>query len=91
VKPYSFPYFFGFGIEADSVRIQIWNWSLSVTNTDQIWSEYGSVEDKYFVGSLVDIKVKIAHNFFYIHKYLYSYETKLCLAWWFFCTIRQNV
>jgi hypothetical protein len=44
-------YFFGFGIEADSVRIRIRNRSLSITNTDRIWSEYGSVADKQFVGS----------------------------------------
>jgi hypothetical protein len=47
VKPYSLPYFFGFGIGADSVRIQIWNRSLSVTNTDRIWNECGSVADKH--------------------------------------------
>jgi hypothetical protein len=53
------------------MRIRIWNQSLSVTNTDRIWSEYGSVADKYFVGSLVDNKVKLACNFFYIHKYIF--------------------
>jgi hypothetical protein len=53
------------------VRIRIRNRSLSVTNTDRIWSEYGSVPDKHFVGSLVDNKVKLACKFFYIHKYIY--------------------
>jgi hypothetical protein len=69
VKLYSLPYFFRFRIEADSVWIRIWNQSLSVTNTDQIWSEYGLVVDKHFVGSLVDNKVKLACNFFYIQEY----------------------
>jgi hypothetical protein len=63
--------FFGFGIEADSVRIQIWNRSLSKTNTDQIWSKYGSVVDKHFFGSLVDNKVKLACKCFYIHKHIF--------------------
>jgi hypothetical protein len=71
VEPYSLPYFFGFGIGADSVRIRIWNQSLSVTNMDRIWSEYSSVVDKHFVGSLIDNKVKLACNFFYIHKYIF--------------------
>jgi hypothetical protein len=53
------------------VRIRIRNRSLSVTNTDRIWSEYGSVADKHFVGSLVNNKEKIAHKFFYIHKYIF--------------------
>jgi hypothetical protein len=63
--------FFGFGIGADSVRIRIRNQSLSVTNTDRIWSEYGSVADKHFVGSLIDNKVKLACKIFYIHKYIF--------------------
>jgi hypothetical protein len=71
VKPYSLSYFFGFGIGADSVRIRIWNRSLSVTNMDRIWSEYGSIADNHFVGSLVDNKVKLACKFFYIHKYIF--------------------
>jgi hypothetical protein len=40
-------------------------------NTDRIWSEYGSVVDKHFVGSIIDNKVKLARNFFYIHKYIF--------------------
>jgi hypothetical protein len=44
-------FFFRFGIRADSMRIRIWNQSLSVMNTDRIWSEYGLVADKQFVGS----------------------------------------
>jgi hypothetical protein len=70
VKSYSLPYFFGFRIGADNVRIRIWNRSLSVMNTDRIWSEYGSVGDKHFIGSPIDNKVKLACNFFYIHKYI---------------------
>jgi hypothetical protein len=57
VKPYSYPYIFGFGIRSDSVRIRIRNQSLLVTNTDRIRSEYGSVADKYFVESLFEIKI----------------------------------
>jgi hypothetical protein len=53
------------------VWIRIRNQSLSVTNTDQIWTEYGSVADKNFVGSIVDNKVKLACKFFYIHKYIF--------------------
>jgi hypothetical protein len=53
------------------VRIRIRNRSLSVTNTDRIWSEYGSVADKHFVGSLVGNKVKLACKFFYIQKYIF--------------------
>jgi hypothetical protein len=64
VKLYSLPYFFRFGIGADSVRIRIRNRSLSVTNTDRIWSEYGLVADKHFAGSPVDNKVKLACKFF---------------------------
>jgi hypothetical protein len=63
--------FFGFGIGADSVRIRIRNQSLSVMNTYRIWSEYGSVADKHFVGSLIDNKVKLACKIFYIHKYMF--------------------
>jgi hypothetical protein len=63
--------FFGFRIGADSVRIRIRNRSLSETNTDRIWSEYGSIADKHFVGSLVYNKVKLACKFLYIHKYKY--------------------
>jgi hypothetical protein len=37
----------------------------------QIWTEYGSVADKHFVGSLVDNKVKLACKFFYVHKYIF--------------------
>jgi hypothetical protein len=57
-------------IGADSVQIRIRNRNLSVTNTDRIWSEYGSVADKHFVGSIIDNKVKLAYKFFYIHKYI---------------------
>jgi hypothetical protein len=64
-------FFSGFGIGADSVRIRIRNRSLSVTNTDRIWSAYGSVVDKHFVKSLVDNKVKLSCKFFYIHKYIF--------------------
>jgi hypothetical protein len=71
VKLYALPYFFGFRIGADSVRIQIWNRSLSVMNTDRIWRDYSSVVDKHFVGSLVDNKVKLACNFFYIQEYIF--------------------
>jgi hypothetical protein len=53
------------------VRIRIRNRSLSVKNMDRIWSEYGAVADKLFVGSLVDNKVKLACKFFYIHKYIF--------------------
>jgi hypothetical protein len=53
------------------VRIRIQNRSLSEMNTDRIWSEYSSVADKHFVGSLVDNKVKLACKFFYIHKYIF--------------------
>jgi hypothetical protein len=53
------------------VRIQIRNRSISVTNMDRIWSEYGSVADKHFIGSPVDNKVKLACNFFYIYKYIF--------------------
>jgi hypothetical protein len=42
-----------------------------VTNMDRIWSEYGSVEDKHFVGSLIHNKVKLACKFFYMHKYIF--------------------
>jgi hypothetical protein len=64
-------FFFEFGMGADSMRIRIWNRSLSVTNTDRIWSEYGSVADKHFVESLIDNKVELACKFFYIHKYIF--------------------
>jgi hypothetical protein len=57
-------FFFGFGIGADNVRIRIRNRSLSVTNTDRIWSEYGLVADKHFIGSPVNNKVKLSCNFF---------------------------
>jgi hypothetical protein len=50
------------------IRIRIRNRILLVTNMDRIWSEYGSIADRYFVGSLVDNKVKLAYNVFYIHK-----------------------
>jgi hypothetical protein len=63
--------FFGFVIGADSVRIQIRNQSLSVTNTDRIWSEYGSAADKQFVDLPVNNEVKLAYKFFYIHKYIF--------------------
>jgi hypothetical protein len=53
------------------VRIQIRNRSLSVMNTDRMWSEYGSVADKHFVGSLIDNKVKLACKFFYILKSIF--------------------
>jgi hypothetical protein len=53
------------------VRIRIRNRSLSVTNTDQIWSKYGSIADKHFVESLIDNKVKLACKFFYIRKYIF--------------------
>jgi hypothetical protein len=53
------------------MQIQIRNRSLSIKNIDRIWSEYGSVADKYFVGSLVDNKVKLAYKCFYIHKYIF--------------------
>jgi hypothetical protein len=51
------------------VQIRIQNRSLSITNTDRIWSEYGSVADKHFVGSLVDNKIKLASTYIniYIH------------------------
>jgi hypothetical protein len=55
--------FFGFRNKADSVRIRIQNQILSVTKMDRIWSEYRSVADKHFVGSLVDRKVKLACKF----------------------------
>jgi hypothetical protein len=63
-------FFFGFRIRADNMQIRIRNRSLSVMNKDRIWSEYGSVADKHFTGSLVDNKVKLACIFFYIRKYI---------------------
>jgi hypothetical protein len=62
---------YGVGVGADSVRIRIWNRSLSEMNMDQIWSKYGSVVDKHFFGSLVDNKVKLACKCFYIHKHIF--------------------
>jgi hypothetical protein len=53
------------------VQIRVGNRSLYVTNTDRIWSEYGSVVDKHFVGSLIDNKVNLACKFFYIHEYIF--------------------
>jgi hypothetical protein len=53
------------------VQIQIRNRSLSVTNTDRIWSEYCSVADKHFVGYLIDNKTKLAYKCFYIRKYIF--------------------
>jgi hypothetical protein len=53
------------------VRIRIRNRGLLVTNTDRIWSEYGSVADKHFVKSLIDNKVELACKFFYVRKYIF--------------------
>jgi hypothetical protein len=53
------------------MRIRIRNRSLSVTNKDRIWSEYGSIADKHFVGSLVNNNIKLAYKFFYIRKYIF--------------------
>jgi hypothetical protein len=73
------------------VRIRIKNRSLSVMNTNRIWSEYGSVVDNFFIGSPFDNKVKLACNFFSTYINIYSYKTTLCLAWCCLCTIRQNI
>jgi hypothetical protein len=62
------------------VRIRIRNRSLPITNTDRIWSEYGSVADKYFVRSLVDNKVKLACKFFYIYEYIFTIGLQLVKA-----------
>jgi hypothetical protein len=40
-------------------------------NTDRIWSEYGLIADKHFVGSIINNKVKFACKFFYIRKYIF--------------------
>jgi hypothetical protein len=57
--------------------------------TDRIWSEYGSVADKDFVGSLVDNNVKLPFKFStYVN--IYSYKSNLCLAWWCLCTIGKK-